>query len=254
MKLDYWGKTDVGLIRKNNEDAIELAPDMGLYLLSDGVGGQNAGEVASQLGIQTARKFISDIIKQKLIDKSPIEILKEAVAVANRAILDKARTKSEYDRMAATFIGVWFTGNQAHIVSVGDSRVYLYRGNRLWLLTEDQSLAFERVRNSRFQEEMNTIAFLDKQVGGNMLSQAMGSEEGVQPFGASCILKDLDVFLLCSDGLYGMMSPEDLEGHLSESGLSKEDGLFKCGNLLIQKALEGGGRDNVSIILLKVIP
>ena len=254
MKVDFYDVSNVGLKRKNNEDYLLVAEELSLYLLADGMGGHLGGEVASQLALTTIKQFfeenrdITDEDINKLQDfpdslSLPARMLSYAIIKANENIIKKAGTDPDLHGMGTTVVAIHEALGDLYLAHVGDSRIYMLRDDAFTQMTEDHS-----VFNSEKKRGLLTEAQLLEMPFGKRLVRALGHMDKS--------LVDLhvvhpqkgDIFLLCSDGLTDMVQDESIEQTLKESG----DDLEKTGSELVQKALNGGGNDNISIVLLRI--
>lgn len=234
--MRYYSRTHLGLIRKNNEDAM-LTESPKLFAVADGVGGLNAGEIASR----TALDLLKDkCFKLLQVEKNPAYVLRKAVSYVNEQIYQMAHSKPEYAGMGTTLTAVYFeTSNIAHIMQIGDSRLYLWRGGKLKQITRDQTLVGELVAAGKITEQESK-----KHPQKNWLLQAVGVENIIQAEFLRLELMPKDKLLLCSDGLSNMLSDEELT-----QGMWSED-IQTCGETLLQKALENGGKDNITLIII----
>lgn len=240
------GLTDVGSVRQFNEDRIVVAPEIGVVVLADGMGGHRAGEIASHM----AADLVVNGLRSRLSDPgaaaaqhSPLLAVDKSINQANRAIFDAARGSASREGMGTTLAVALFHADGVAIGHVGDSRIYRLRGDKLQLLTRDDSLL-------RQQIESGLIAANDIADSHNrsLVTQALGVAEHVDPH-----LRDVDaipgdVFLLCSDGLNDLVDDDDIE--LIVRSLSAN--LALAAQILVQTAKDNGGYDNVSVILARV--
>jgi serine/threonine protein phosphatase PrpC len=240
MLVKAWMKTDKGLRRTSNQDALLLSQDLGLYILADGMGGHTGGEVASQMATQELLKFIQ---RESLKFTEPRELLFAGIAEANHLIHQKAQEPgANLTGMGTTLVVFFVKNNQALIANVGDSRAYLHRNQNLWQLTEDHSLVQERIKQGLLDPNR-----AESFVGKNVITRSVGFEKSVQPDILEREMQVGDTYLLCSDGLTGMMTDVEINAVLNtQSGEVAVDHL-------IQGALDGGGTDNVSVLLLQII-
>ena len=207
------GLSDTGRTRTSNEDCILCLPALGAALIADGMGGHNAGEVASRTAVDT----ISAILRQTVRGVSPHERLETALQAAHSVIREKARHSLRCRGMGTTCVAVLIEGGYLHHAHVGDSRLYLLRGGKLMPLTRDHSLLQEFVDQGFYTRE----EALEK-VSRNILTRALGLEAQVTVDYDYIKVHKNDRFLLCSDGLYDMINeiemasllgrPHDLEG------------------------------------------
>jgi len=228
--------TNVGLVRKNNEDAALCDIDKQLFVVADGMGGYVAGEVASVLAIES--------LKQALAaepNDAPPEMLRQAFYQANDRIYQEAKNHPEYAGMGTTLSALWVVGNKAYISHVGDSRIYLIRDGRITSLTMDHSLVGELVREGGLTEEQ---AMNHPQ--RNILTRALGCGALVEVDLTEIEIREGDTFLLCTDGLSNLVSREEM-AHL----ITREKDVKKAAGELVDLALARGGYDNVTAILVR---
>ena len=236
LYLDHFGVTDAGKVRENNEDSLLTGDgkDETLFAVADGIGGFEAGEVASSLAIDTLR------------DLSPGDSLVEAIQEANRRVLDAARENQKHSGMGTTVVAVRFAGKDgkpaAEVAHVGDSRAYLLRDGDLTPLTEDHSLVAELVRSGSL-----TRAQASEHPQKNLITRALGAEEEIEVDTNTVFVGDGDRLLLCSDGLSDLV-PEDKMASL----LSDEPSAESSSQKLLLAALEAGGSDNVTVVVVDI--
>ena len=241
--MEIVSRTDVGLKRKHNEDRLAVFPDKGLVLLADGMGGYNAGEVASQLVIDTmAAELIPMLGKMaKVIGKDEIV---SAVEISNLAIFNAVEQNAELNGMGTTLVLAVFQGKQAAFAHVGDSRLYRLRDEKFEQLTSDHSMLQELLDRGMFETEEEAM---DAGVPSSVLTRGLGVEYDVEVDFRVEGLQDGDIYLLCSDGLSGMIPDEAIQSVLE----SLTDDLSGAADLLTKLALENGGKDNISLILAR---
>lgn len=248
FNIEFCGQSDTGRVRSHNEDSIEIDPGSGLAVLADGMGGYNAGEVASKLAVRS----IGFLVRQRLarLDPStPLDpatpapaciLLQQAVQLANQRILKTAGTRAEYRGMGTTLIAALFVTDRVYVAHVGDSRLYRFRGDRLERLTIDHSLQEELIARGMFSAD--EVKRLGK---SNVVTRALGVETNVDvTLGQHDVQAD-DLFLLCSDGLHDSLSEADILANLRR--FMPE--LPRLARALIQAANARGGKDNISVIL-----
>ncbi|GIL16612.1 MAG: hypothetical protein BroJett040_03630 [Oligoflexia bacterium] len=239
MSLDVWCKTDKGLRRESNQDSYLINKDLGLFIVADGMGGHSGGEVASALAVQT----VEEVIKKPAVpDLSPKDLLVYAYTQASRRIYEKAQNENpELMGMGTTMVLVYRSGSSLYIANVGDSRVYLFRRPHLWQLTEDHSLVNEQLRAGLITEEqLKTVS------GKNVITRSVGYEPDVVVDVIERPLTRGDVFLLCSDGLHGLVIDQKICELLNKNTLDKV--VDRC----IDQALANGGDDNVTVMTVAV--
>ncbi|NLB91033.1 MAG: Stp1/IreP family PP2C-type Ser/Thr phosphatase [Clostridiales bacterium] len=225
------GKTHVGLVRKNNQDFFFITD--GLYIIADGMGGHNGGEIASSQAVK--------LLKQALKDKEPaIETLEKAIIQVNSTLFEMQLKEESLSGMGTTLTVLWEKSEELLLGHVGDSRAYLFREDRLVQITQDHSIVAEMVRQG-----LLTKSQAKKHPYRNVVTRAVGSAEEIEVDTLTLERKPKDIWLLCSDGLTSMVPDEKIYRTIKENPL--EEALEK----LLKKALEQGGKDNVSIVLLQ---
>jgi protein phosphatase len=248
LHIEFCGQSDTGRVRSHNEDSIEIDPASGLAVLADGMGGYNAGEVASKLAVRS----VGFLVRQRLARLEPAPppdaatpppagiLLKESVQLANQRILKTAGTRAEYRGMGTTVVAALFMGNRVHVAHVGDSRLYRFRDDQLRRLTTDHSLQEELVARGMFSAE--EVKRLGK---SNVVTRALGVDAAVDVSLSEHDVHDGDLFLLCSDGLHDVLSEEDILANLRRF----MPDLPRLTRALVQAANARGGKDNISVIL-----
>ncbi|HET7435888.1 MAG TPA: Stp1/IreP family PP2C-type Ser/Thr phosphatase [Thermoanaerobaculia bacterium] len=252
MDVKAFGLTHVGRQRQHNEDAYLVADDTKLYLVADGMGGHAAGEIASRIAVDSISEFI---IHTKEDDgtwphqydehfKRSTNRLMAAVRLANTRVLEAMRKDARLRGMGTTVVACLADDTTMSVAHVGDSRAYLIREGQLSRITNDHSWVFEQV-----QAGMLTEAEAEKHPLRNVITRALGGALQVSPDASEIELRKEDVFLLCSDGLTGMV-PEDEILRLVKSN---QNDLERACKQLIDAANERGGLDNVTAILVTAV-
>lgn len=262
MQLESWAHSDIGLIRKSNQDSLGVYPETGLFILADGMGGHAAGEVASRLAVDA----IHDALSHSGIDNtnstsfgtriarvfglSPTRAdtqaaLRAALEHANRTIVQEGAKLSggpSERSMGSTAVVLVIAPNDAHaaFAHVGDSRLYRLRAEELVLLTADHTLPGDQYRG---QPTIPTDL-----PHTNVLLQALGTDVNVDVTVGTAAIQPRDLFLLCSDGVSGMVSAAFIQETLQNAPT-----LEAAGQALIRGALDAGGRDNASLILVRIL-
>lgn len=243
--------TDPGRVRDHNEDCIESRPEIGLYVLADGMGGYNAGEVASGIAVKTILNLVRESFEiQELSghDKAtglsrPAIILRDAIMRANKIIHQTAKTQAQCEGMGTTVVAALFYDNKIIIAHVGDSRMYRLRGERFEQITMDHSLLQELVdRGFYTAEEAQRVT------NKNYVTRALGVEPSVEVEIREEPVQRGDCYVLCSDGLSDMIEDEDIHLTVSTFGANLET----VAKQLVQLANDNGGRDNISVLLTHV--
>jgi protein phosphatase len=239
--IKFWGKSDVGLRRFNNEDAFVTESQEGFSALADGMGGEAGGEIASQIFVETASEVFSK--RKGIPNRETLEWVKEVFELANQRIFNYARENPSYQRMGCTAELVAFDNQHFVLGHVGDSRTYLFRKGALKQLTRDHSLVQEQV-----EQGLITPGKAKKHSLRNVLLRAVGIRERLT---VDLIREESmrgDLFLLCSDGLTDMVNDTSIQETLS-SPLSLTQ---KVGEL-IEQAKSAGGFDNVTVVLCEMM-
>jgi len=251
-KIQFAEVTHTGMVREHNEDAIGSNGDMGLMVLADGMGGYNAGEVASGIAVQTItdlaaeganREQRNDIDPHTGLMRQTI-VLRDAVARANKIIFQTAQSQTHCEGMGTTLVAAMFYDNKISLAHVGDSRAYRLRDEKFEQLTMDHSLLQELVDRGFYSEEE-----AQRSTNRNYVTRALGVEPTVEVEVQEYDVLPDDIYLLCSDGLPDMVEDEDI--HLTISTFNAS--LDVVGEQLVQLANEHGGRDNVSVMLAQVL-
>jgi len=251
-KLNFIGKTDTGRVREHNEDTIASDVDVGLLVLADGMGGYNAGEVASGIAVKTITNLVREGLAREdlgAVDRStgltrPSIVLRDAITRANKIIYQTARSQAECEGMGTTVVAALFYDNRISIAHVGDSRLYRQRGSEIAQVTMDHSLLQELVDRGFYSPEEAQRA-----ANKNYVTRALGVEPQVEVEVQEHPVDKGDVFILCSDGLSDMVEDEDIRLTISTFGAN----LDTVAKQLIQLANENGGRDNVSVVLAQAV-
>lgn len=250
-KINIAERTDTGQVRDHNEDCIGSNEDLGLMILADGMGGYNAGEVASGLAVQTIAELATDGASREerhLID--PVTgfmrqtiVLRDAIFRANKIIYQTAQSQKQCEGMGTTLVSCMFFDNKVSIAHVGDSRAYRLRDGQLEQLTMDHSLLQELVDRGFYSQEE-----AQRSSNRNYVTRALGVEPRVDIELQEYDCKPGDIYLLCSDGLPDMVTDQDI--HLTISGFN--DSLDVVTEQLVKQANKNGGRDNISVMLARV--
>jgi protein phosphatase len=253
-KLRCVGLTDTGKVREHNEDTIAVDADIGLLVLADGMGGYNAGEVASGIAVKTIFNLVKEQVEREDMNvqdreaglSRPTIILRDAIQRANKIIYQTARTQPQCEGMGTTVVAALFFDNRVTIAHVGDSRLYRQRagGEKLEQVTMDHSLLQELVDRGFYSAEEAQRA-----ANKNYVTRALGVEPNVDVEIQEVPVAKGEVYILCSDGLSDMVEDEDI--HLTINTFSAN--LDTVAKQLIQLANDNGGRDNVSVVMAHVL-
>lgn len=246
FRLDYVWRTDRGRVREHNEDAVLCDPAWGLIVVADGVGGANAGEVASRL----ATEIIAERFRRQTVPRADAEqarlFVEAAVSEANAAILRQGRENPEYARMGTTVVVGSLGWDWLVLAHVGDSRIYRLRADRLEQLTRDHSFIQEVVDQGFFDTREDARNY---GIGANILTRALGSSPVVEVSSQLVELSPGDLYLYCTDGLTGMIPDDWMQQILMSVG---DNPLDAAADALIRIANERGGTDNITLALLRI--
>lgn len=246
FSLDFALKTHPGLVRPLNEDAIGADPSCGLFVLADGLGGYNAGEVASVMAISSVLERLASAIDKFDEDEgafTPDEAIYDTVTDINASIYNAALNSTAFEGMATTLVIGWFLGGRLWVAHTGDSRLYRYRDSMLEQLTRDHSFSQELLDAGMVtEEEARSLP------AKNLVTRALGAGADIEPEIHNVDVQAGDIILLCSDGLTEMVGSYEIEGLLS---INEED-MHETARRLVDLANESGGRDNISVIVVRV--
>jgi protein phosphatase len=249
LSLAVFARTDPGCVRSNNEDSFGYDATLGIFVLCDGMGGESAGEVASELGVATMLSYLRQAATN---GGSPDPAASEdvsgdanalggAVQAANRAIRAMAAADPDRHGMGTTIAAALIRGNRLAIAHVGDSRIYLIRGRSIEQLTNDHSLVMEQVRRG-----LLTLEEAAQSPFQNVITRALGAADSVEPDLADHQFQASDTLLLCSDGLTRHLSDDRILGLIAAS-----PSLEAACDSLIAAANAAGGSDNITCLLVR---
>lgn len=253
MKLSSYGATDVGRLRAHNEDAVAMMPDRNVYIVADGLGGHNGGEVASRIAIESIAGFVRMAAERpdmtwpfeyvKSLSR-PANVMLAAIKVANLRIIEQASKAAELQGMGSTVVVLLIGEDQkAYLGHLGDSRIYRFREGVLEQLTDDHSLVSEQVRQGILTPEEAA-----RSPYRNVISRACGIRPDIEPDIRVENIRAGDIFLLCSDGLTGPVPDVEIAEILGAQGGDLE----RAAASLIGRANELGGPDNITTGLVRV--
>ena len=251
-KFTCVGMSDAGRVREHNEDTIGTDADIGLVVLADGMGGYKAGEVASGIAVRTVMSLLKDAVEREDLTvrdsatglSRPGILLRDAIQRANKIIYQTARTQTNCEGMGTTVVAGLFFDDKLTIAHVGDSRLYRMRGQDFTQVTQDHSLLQELVARGFYTPEEAQRA-----ASKNYVTRALGVEPTVDVDVTEVpVLKD-DLFLLCSDGLSDMVEDDDIQLTISTFGANLET----LAKQLVLLGNDNGGRDNISIVLVRAL-
>lgn len=240
--MNTFSITDMGRMRSSNQDCVFCEENAvgnfpNLFLVADGMGGHRAGDTASRMCIEEVVRYILSTDLQ-----TPVSAFDHAVQTANLAIYEKSRSFEELSGMGTTLVGTTIVDQTAYIINVGDSRLYHLRDG-IRQITVDHSLVEEMVKSGEIQkEEMRTHP------NKNIITRALGTDTVVRPDCFEIEVLEGDVLLLCSDGLSNMLEDEEIEKIIKEH----ISDMREAGERLVELANEAGGKDNISVVLVRV--
>jgi len=242
MRIDYFGRSDKGRVRKTNEDYFageRISENEYLFVVADGMGGHRAGDVASKLGTQN---FVRYYIKLRKKKNSIMDSMSQALEKANSVILAKATSDPRKRGMGTTFSAVVIAAMSAYIVHVGDSRIYLIRGDNMSQLTTDHTFVGKMLEEGRITEDEAR-----DHPQKNILYMSLGARKTFEPeIKKQLDIMESDIFMMCSDGLNNMVSDHTIKEYLlSYNTYDAVDELIKLAN-------ENGGTDNITIQVIHV--
>ena len=248
--LEIVSRSDAGMVRSHNEDAVFANAACGLAILADGMGGYNAGEVASGM----ATNLLGGEIEKELRKTAPWQpdasgklhahtVLEAEIAKANTAIYQAAQSQPQYAGMGTTLVIALFYDNMVTVAHIGDSRLYRLRGGEFQAITRDHSLLQEQIDSGMISPEDAR-----RSQNRNLVTRALGVDPTVEPEIRDYDTMPGDIYLLCSDGLNDMVEDEEIA--LTLQALSAN--LELAATQLIQTANDSGGRDNVSVVLVRI--
>lgn len=228
-------RTHIGLVRASNQDALLLQPGKyGLYGVADGMGGHKGGDIASMMAVSLVKRFLSDV-------KPTHEQLRKGIEEANQMIYEEQLYRSDLDGMGTTLTVIWEDKNRILLGHVGDSRAYLLRDQTLRQVSQDHSMVAEMVRDGLITEEEAR-----RHPYRNIITRALGTDETVDVDVTEIEKRAGDIYLICSDGLSEYVREEQMRQLLLEHGLEE------AADLMLNLALKGGGRDNISLVIAEV--
>ena len=234
--------TDIGEKRRINQDYVfcevnSIGNLPNLFIVADGMGGHNAGDYASRFCVE----FFTEHIKNSDIT-SPIALIEEAITVTNDKLYEKSKQQADYEGMGTTFVAATICDNVMYVANIGDSRLYVI-SNEIIQITEDHSLVQAMVKTGELDKDE-----AKSHPNKNIITRALGTNETAQPDFFEVELDEGDIVLLCSDGLTNMLNDETIEKIIRENA----DNLQTATEILVKQANENGGKDNITVIIVKV--
>ncbi len=250
--IEAAGRTDVGLVRTNNEDNLGYDVNLGIFVVCDGMGGQAAGEKASRIAVSTVIDYFQNTHRRpntKVVSQRILEVsyranqLANAIRLANQAVRDASARNPQWSGMGCTIAAMICRNNKFSIGHVGDSRIYLTRGDSIFQLTSDHSLVMEQVRRG-----LMTMEEAEHSKMQNVIVRALGAEDSVEPDLQDHRFVSGDVLLLCSDGLSRYVKETDLQETIRRAG-----NLEVACDQLIELAKAGASDDNITCLLVRAV-
>lgn len=248
LQLESFGLTDVGRAREHNEDCFAIHPHLGLFMVTDGMGGHAGGEVASRMAIDNVRAMFEDPDTTWPRGSAPpcrfpgAAVLEAGIQLANARIFAASARQPALRKMGTTFVGALAWGDRMVIAHVGDSRCYRLRGRRVDLLTEDHSVVNEHIRAGILKPENAHLSPFR-----NAITRSVGTHAEVEVDMRVETTLPGDVYVLCSDGLSSVVEPRELTATLLE-----QRDLCRAASHLVERANELGGPDNITVVLVRV--
>ena len=249
--LEFCALTATGRVRSHNEDSLFASPELGLAVVADGMGGYQAGEVASEIAVKVIVDCVRASLGEPTVQDSRHEpeawvmsqVLHDAVMLANHEIFQAAAEHQEYRGMGTTVVAALFRDGELCVAYVGDSRAYRWRGGNLHRMSADHSVIQEFVASGLYSEAEARARF-----NTSLVTRALGVDAEVEVDIAEERIVPGDLYLLCSDGLTDMVEDERIAGALNREA----ENLNTTAEQLVTLANEAGGRDNISLILVRV--
>jgi serine/threonine protein phosphatase PrpC len=239
------GISDVGLVRQNNEDTWAQIPELGFYILADGMGGHQAGEVASREAVESLSSDLQKAFRgaSKSLNES-LETIKECIIDVNTHVFKLGRASSKLKGMGTTLCLLHVHEEGVIYAHIGDSRIYRLREEKLELLTKDHSLLRELMDLGQISEQQSGEFYYK-----NIITKALGTEPHVEPSIEATELVPLDLYILCSDGLSDLLSLSEMEAILN-----RIKNLSEAADALVALSKMKGGHDNVTLLLVQIVP
>jgi protein phosphatase len=248
VELEFAAKSDTGLVRSHNEDSIAFSESYGFAILADGMGGYNAGEVASGIATQVLKESLEERLRNQQWEmrsnwtRRMQQVLSDSIAHTNASIIEAARIKPQYSGMGTTLVLALFYHDKVMVAHVGDSRAYRLRQNKITQITRDHSLLQEQLDAGLITPEIAEFS-----QNRNLITRAMGVDRDVEVEIHDHVTEAGDLYILCSDGLSDMLTDQEIT-----SALSSASNLETACSTLVKKANDRGGRDNISVVLTRV--
>ncbi len=235
------GNTDIGMRRKKNQDYVYINNEKigsldNLYIVADGVGGCNAGEVASESAIDFFEQFIYETEDDEVLD-----LLVSALSYANEEVFKLSKTNKQYEDMGTTLLATTIKNGKIFIAHVGDCRLYGIRNNKIVQMTSDHTYGMDLFKAGVISKEE-----AEKSINANALTRAIGAEKTIKADALFCDVFEDDIFIMCSDGLSDMLTNDEIL-EIATKDISTEDKVES----LIKRANDNGGKDNIAVIVIE---
>ena len=253
MRIRYAAASDRGRVRPNNEDAFIANPALGIFAVADGMGGHAAGEVASQMAVDSLQEAIRSASEEEktfsedltTVLPSPANVLIYGIRMANQKIHKSSLEKTEYRGMGTTLVAVYFFNSSSIVAHVGDSRLYRLRGQTIEQVTEDHSVVWEEYKQGLIAKEALSSSPLK-----NIVTRALGLHPTLEVDAKELTIQVGDLLILCSDGLSDLVQDEEMVGIIQNAAGNLDRA---CGDL-IHLANFRGGKDNITVVLIQIDP
>ena len=241
--MQIFAKSDIGRERQANEDSFYVSTDsdsINLFILADGMGGYNGGEVASKLAVESVKEYVyKNFDFNVLTHDSILSLLKAALIYANKQVYDRSISKKSLRGMGTTLDVCLIIKNKLYMAHIGDSRIYRLRKNYLRLLTKDHSYVEQLIEDGEISEEE-----AEHHPERNKLTKALGCMPNIEPDAGYKNFQKEDIILMCSDGLTKMLNEEEIKNIIQED-------IETSAENLVEKANDNGGYDNITVIIVK---
>ena len=238
MRLKSYSQTHTGLKREVNQDVLLADKDIKLFAVADGMGGHERGEIASALAIKTLHEYMKSAVTHP--NFVPDKALPEAFKEANKVVFEESEKNSKtIAGMGTTLVACFFHEEMCYFANIGDSRIYFFKNSTLWRMTEDHSLINHQIKKRLITEDQKSL-FLDS----NIITKSVGFLPKVEVDLFKKEFSKDSIFLICSDGLHGMIEDSQI------SEMCKKYPSEELPEHCIQSALDAGGLDNVSVVII----
>jgi protein phosphatase len=238
-------QTDIGRKRQQNQDHGGAYPELGLFVVADGMGGHKGGEIASAMAVQTVESHVREA--EKTTSWDPRQVITDAIQKANDQIFQRSTAEPQLHGMGTTTTALLFSQDLLTIGHVGDSRAYYFRPHEVWQVTRDHSLVMEKLRAGLITRDQVKTDRMK-----NVITRSVGFEPAVNVEVYEMAVQAGDIFLICSDGLSGLIDDPDMLDVVQRDLLDHGDARRAVENLVVA-ANERGGDDNITAILVQIL-